>query len=80
MSKAISAAEPVGFVAFCFLVEVYRPDRDSQLTALLCELGLLSYVGSLGCFTTAWNAIPYEKNQILPKWLPTWLFGRSSPR
>jgi hypothetical protein len=40
--------------------------------ALLYDLGRLSYVGSLGCFTTAWIAfaiaILYEKNQIFPKW------------
>lgn len=59
-------------VAFCFLAAVYRPDRDPQLMALLYDLGLLSYVGSLGCFTTAWIAfaiaILYDKNQIFPKW------------
>ena len=40
--------------------------------ALLYDLGLLSYVGSLGCFTTAWIAfaiaILYDRNQIFPKW------------
>jgi hypothetical protein len=60
-------------VAFCFLTAVYRPDRDPQLLALLYDLGLLSYVGSLGCFTTAYFAfavaILYDKNEIFPKWL-----------
>lgn len=60
-------------VAFCFLTAVYRPDRDPQLLALLYDLGLLSYVGSLGCFTTAYVAfaiaIFYDRNEIFPKWL-----------
>jgi uncharacterized membrane protein (DUF441 family) len=60
-------------VAFCFLTAVYRPNRDPQLLALLYDLGLLSYVGSLGCFSTAYFAfavaILYDKNGIFPKWL-----------
>jgi hypothetical protein len=60
-------------VAFCFLTAVYRPGRDPQLLALLYDLGLLSYVGSLGCFSTAYFAfavaILYDKNEIFPKWL-----------
>jgi hypothetical protein len=52
---------------------VYRPGRDPQLLALLYDLGLLSYVGSLGCFSTAYFAfavaILYDKNEIFPKWL-----------
>ena len=71
-SLAIGALPGCLLVAFCFLVAVYRPDRDPQLMALLYDLGLLSYVGSLGCFTTAWIAfaiaILYDKNQIFPKW------------
>jgi hypothetical protein len=60
-------------VAFCFLAAVYRPGRDPQVLALLYDLGLLSYVGSLGCFSTAYFAfavaILYDKNRIFPKWL-----------
>jgi hypothetical protein len=60
-------------VSFCFLTAVYRPDRDPQLLALLYDLGLLSYVGSLGCFSTAYFAfavaILYDRNQIFPNWL-----------
>jgi uncharacterized membrane protein (DUF441 family) len=55
-------------VAFCFLTAVYRPGRDPQLLALLYDLGLLSYVGSLGCFAFA-VAILHDKNEIFPKWL-----------
>lgn len=60
-------------VAFCFLTAVYRSGRDPQVLALLYDLGLLSYVGSLGCFSTAYFAfavaILYDKNEIFPKWL-----------
>jgi uncharacterized membrane protein (DUF441 family) len=69
---AVGALPGCLLVAFCFLTAVYRPDRDPQLVALLYDLGLLSYVGSLGCFTTAWIALAiailYDKNQIFPKW------------
>jgi uncharacterized membrane protein (DUF441 family) len=72
-SLAVGALPGCLLVAFCFLTAVYRPERDPQLLALLYDLGLLSYVGSLGCFTTAWIAfaiaILYDSNQIFPKWL-----------
>ncbi len=72
-SLAVGALPGCLVVAFCFLTAVYRPERDPQLLALLYDLGLLSYVGSLGCFTTAWIAfaiaILYDRNQIFPKWL-----------
>lgn len=60
-------------VAFCFLAATFRPNRDPELLALLYDLGLLSYVGSLGCFSTAYFAfaiaIFYDRNAIFPKWL-----------
>ncbi|MDT5008815.1 MAG: hypothetical protein QOH57_432 [Mycobacterium sp.] len=71
-SLAVGALPGCLLVAFCFLTAVYRPDRDPELLALLYDIGLLSYVGSLGCFTTAWIALAiailYDKNQIFPKW------------
>ena len=43
------------------------------MIALLYDLGLLSYVGSLGCFSAAYFAfaiaIFYDRNEIFPKWL-----------
>jgi hypothetical protein len=61
------------FGAICFLAAVFRPDRDPQLVALLYDLTLLSFVGSLGCFTTAYLvfaiAILLDRNGIFPKWL-----------
>ena len=72
-SMAVGALPGCLLVAFCFLTAVYRPDRDPELLALLYDLGLLSYVGSLGCFSTAYFAfaiaILYDRNEIFPKWL-----------
>jgi hypothetical protein len=72
-SLAVGALPGCLLAAFCFLTAVYRPGRDPELLALRYDLGLLSYVGSLGCFTTAWIvfaiAILYDKNPIFPKWL-----------
>jgi len=60
-------------VAFCFLAATLRPRRSPEVRGLLYDLGLLSYVGSLGCFTTAYFAfavaIFYDRNEIFPKWL-----------
>lgn len=70
---AVGALPGCLLVAFCFLAAVYRPDRDPELLSLLYDLGCLSYVGSLGCFTAAYFefavAILYDRNGIFPKWL-----------
>ncbi|WP_280834335.1 hypothetical protein [Mycolicibacterium frederiksbergense] len=59
-------------VAVCFLTAAFRPDRDPELISLLYDLGMLSYNGSLGCFTAAYLvfaiAILYDKNKIFPAW------------
>ncbi|TFV59732.1 hypothetical protein E4P42_07545 [Mycobacterium sp. PS03-16] len=72
-AMAVGALPGCLLVAFCFLAAVYRADRDPQLLALLYDLGLLSYVGSLGCFSAAYFgfalAILYDRNDIFPKWL-----------
>jgi len=61
------------FAAFAFLAAAFRPDRDPQITVLLYDLGLLSFVGSLGCFATQNMvlalAIFLDKNDVFPKWL-----------
>jgi hypothetical protein len=70
---AVGALPGCLLVACMFLVATFRPDRDPALLALLYDLGLLSYVGSLGCFTVAYFAfavaILYDRNEIFPKWL-----------
>ncbi|MDH6244298.1 hypothetical protein [Mycobacterium sp. OTB74] len=59
-------------VTVCFLTAAYRPDRNPELTSLLYDLGMLSYNGSLGCFSVAYLvlaiAILYDRNEIFPKW------------
>ncbi|MEZ0338945.1 hypothetical protein ACAG25_03060 [Mycobacterium sp. pV006] len=59
-------------VAVCFLTATFRPERDPELVSLLYDVGMLSYNGSLGCFTAAYLvfaiAILYDKNNIFPKW------------
>ena len=59
--------------AFSFLAAVYRPDRDPHLVALLYDVGLLSFVGSMGCFAANYLvlaiAILLDKNNVFPKWL-----------
>jgi hypothetical protein len=70
---AIGALPGCLLVAFCFLAAVYRPGRDPELVSLLYDLGCLSYVGSLGCFSAAYFgmaiAILYDRNGVFPKWL-----------
>nr|MDT0525098.1 hypothetical protein [Streptomyces sp. DSM 41633] len=59
-------------VSVCFLTAAFRPDRDPELISLLYDLGMLSYNGSLGCFTAAYLvlaiAILYDKNSVFPAW------------
>ncbi len=59
-------------VTVCFLTAAFRPDRDPELISLLYDLGMLSYNGSLGCFSVAYLvlaiAILYDRNEIFPKW------------
>ena len=45
---AVGAIPGCLFAAFSFLTAVFRPDRDPQLIALLYDVGLLTFVGSLG--------------------------------
>jgi len=59
-------------VAVCFLTATFRADRNPEQVSLLYDLGMLSYNGSLGCFSAAYLvlalAILYDRNEIFPKW------------
>lgn len=61
------------FCGFMFALAAFRPERDPQLVALLYDMGLLSFVGSLGCFIIQYLvfaiAILRDRNGIFPKWL-----------
>ncbi len=70
---AVGALPGCLFAAFCFLTAVFRPDRNPHIMVMLYDMGLLFFVGSLGCFITMYLvfaiAILLDKNQIFPKWL-----------
>lgn len=59
-------------LAMCFATATFRT-REPRVIGLLYDLGMLSFQGSLGCFTTAYLAfalgILYDRNGIFPKWL-----------
>jgi hypothetical protein len=59
-------------VAVCFVSVTFRP-REPRVIGLLYDLGMLSFNGSLGCFSTAYLAfalaILFDRNSIFPKWL-----------
>ncbi|MGE2690509.1 hypothetical protein [Mycolicibacterium pulveris] len=59
-------------VAVCFLTAAFRADRNPELVSMLYDVGMLSYNGSLGCFSVAYLvlaiAILYDRNDIFPKW------------
>lgn len=61
------------FAAFCFLTAALRPGRNPEIIALLYDTALLSFVGSLGCFSAAYLAfavaILLDKNKVFPNWL-----------
>jgi hypothetical protein len=60
-------------VAFCFNVASTRLDSSPRIFGLLYDLGMLSFNGQLGCFSTAYLAfaiaILLDRNKIFPKWL-----------
>ncbi len=70
---AVGALPGCLMAAFSFLTATFRPDRDPQILALLYDIGFLSFVGSLGCFTTQYLvlalAILLDKNNIFPRWM-----------
>ena len=72
-SLAVGALPGCLFAAFSFLAATFRPERDAHLVALLYDVGLLTFVGSLGCFATNYLvlviAIFLDKNDVFPKWL-----------
>jgi hypothetical protein len=72
VTLAVGAMPGCFFVGLCFVTAVYRPDRDPHLLALLYDLGMLTFVGSLGCFAAQYLilafAILLDRNDIFPRW------------
>ena len=71
-SLAVGAIPGCLMCAFSFLAATFRPDRDPHLVALLYDVALLTFVGSMGCFATQYLilaiAILLDRNGIFPKW------------
>lgn len=72
-SLAVGAIPGSLFASITFLAAVFRPDRDPQIIALLYDVGLLSYIGSLGCFSTSYLvfavAVLLDRNGVFPTWM-----------
>jgi hypothetical protein len=70
---AVAALPGCLFCSLMFSLAAFRPDRDPRIVALLYDMGMLSFVGSLGCFVTQYMvfaiAIFLDKRGIFPKWL-----------
>lgn len=69
---AVGAIPGCLFAAFSFLTATLRPDRDPHVLALLYDMGLLTFVGSLGCFATQYLilaiAIFLDRKKVFPNW------------
>ena len=57
-SLSVGALPGCLFCGFSFLTAAYPPRRDPQLLGLLYDMGLLSFIGSLGCFSTSTCSSP----------------------
>jgi hypothetical protein len=70
---AVAALPGCLFCGFMFVLAAFRPDRDPRILVLLYDMGLLSFVGSLGCFVIQYLvfaiAILLDKHAIFPRWL-----------
>jgi hypothetical protein len=70
---AVAALPGCLFCGFMFVLAAFRPDRDPRILVLLYDMGLLSFIGSLGCFVIQYLvfaiAIVLDKRAIFPKWL-----------
>lgn len=71
-AMGVGAVPGFHLLLVCWLTATFRPGRDPAIQHLLYDLGMLSYNGSLGCFTAAYVvlaiAILYDRNRIFPKW------------
>ncbi|MEV0355008.1 hypothetical protein AB0H71_02995 [Nocardia sp. NPDC050697] len=71
-AMGVGAIPGFHLLLICWLTATFRPDRTPAISSFLYDLGMLSYNGSLGCFTAAYAvlaiAIFYDRNGIFPKW------------
>lgn len=72
VALAVGALPGCLMCALCFLTATFRPDRDPRIVALLFDMGMMTFVGSLGCFVAGYTvlalAIFLDMSGIFPKW------------
>jgi hypothetical protein len=70
---AVAALPGCLFCGFMFVLAALRPERDPHILVLLYDMGLLSFIGSLGCFVVQYLvfaiAVVLDERAIFPKWL-----------
>lgn len=70
---AVAALPGCLFCGIMFALAAFRPERAPQLLVLLYDMGMLSFVGSLGCFVVQYLvfalAIFLDQRRVFPKWL-----------
>lgn len=71
-AQAVGVVNGCLWPAICLLVTALRPDRDPVLLALTYDIAFLSFIGTLGCFMTAYLAmicaVLLDRNGIFPRW------------
>jgi hypothetical protein len=64
------------FCGLMYALAAFRPDRPVAIMSLLYDAGMISFVGSLGCFIgqylTFVIAVFRDRNQIFPLWFGYW--------
>lgn len=75
---AVSVLPGATLLGISYTAAAMRPDRDPQMVAFLYDFGMLTFVGSLGCFCTQYFAfmlaVFQDKRHIFPRWLGYYTF------
>jgi hypothetical protein len=71
-SQAVGVVNGCLWPAICLLTAALRPDRSPDVLVLLYDMSFLSFIGTLGCFATAYLALIFavlsDRNGIFPRW------------
>ncbi len=71
-AQAVGVTPGLLLPGVAMLTAVMRPDHSPEVMRMLYDMTFLSFVGSLGCFVTAYvpliAAILLDKNRIFPRW------------
>lgn len=72
-TMAVSVLPGATMIGVAYAAAAMRPDRAPEMVSLLYDLGMLTFVGSLGCFCTQYVAFMLavfrDQRQIFPRWL-----------